>query len=72
MSLEEKSYHKIGRSDRSCEEEKTRATGHAHPGDEPDGSGGGEAVDSIFSYEDQPRPDEADAGNDLGCDTRGI
>jgi hypothetical protein len=44
------------RGDRSCEEEETRATGHAHSGDEPDGSGGGEAVNSVSLTKISPAP----------------
>ena len=69
---EEKGDDEVGCGDCGSEEEKTCSTCHAYSGDEPDGGGGGEAVDSILSDEDQPCPDEADACNDLGGDTRGV
>jgi hypothetical protein len=69
---EDKGYDEVGQGDCGSEEEKTCATCHAYSRDEPDGGGGGEAVDSILSDEDQSSSDEADACHDLGGDTRGV
>ena len=51
---------------------QTGAAGHADGGDEPDGGGGGEAVDFFVVDEDQAGADEADAGDYLGGDAGGV
>jgi hypothetical protein len=47
-----------------------RDSGPVH-GDEPDGSGGSEAVDSILSNEDESSSNEADACDDLAATREG-
>lgn len=48
------------------------AGGDAEGGDEPDGGGGGEALDAVAVAHDGACAEEADTGDDVGADAAGV
>ncbi len=53
-----------------CREDGQRGTGRGSDcGGNPNSRGSGQATDSVTAHEDEPRPQEPDSRNDLGCHT---
>jgi len=58
--------------DNQREDEQASAACHPHRSRQPDGRGGRESAHAVTSYENQATADEANARDDLGCNTRRV